>query len=129
MLQRFHKFHPGLVGAAIGLSAGVLYSVWWLGLKSADVGLTEAETKWLLVATVAVIVGFPILIGYFAYFAYTGLQMDSSKSAADGRLEYDCRNCLFPDIWILTVNCCRIQRSDLHLNGDNVGTDRRLRCN
>lgn len=83
MLQRFHKFHPGLVGAAIGLSVGVLYSIWWLGLRSADVGLDESETKWLLVATVAMIVGFPILIGYFAYFAYPGLQVDPTKSAVD----------------------------------------------
>lgn len=83
MLHKLHKFHPGLVGAAAGFSMGALYSTWWLGLKSVGVGLSDAETMWLLVVTVVVIVCFPLLMTYFAYYSYRGLQTDPTKSASD----------------------------------------------
>ena len=83
MLHKLHKFHPGLVGAAAGFGMGALYSTWWLGLKSADVGLSDAETMWLLVVTVVVIVCFPLVMTYFAYYSYRGLQTDASKSTSD----------------------------------------------
>ena len=83
MLHKLHKFHPGLVGAAAGFSMGALYSSWWLGLNSADVGISDAETMWLLAVTVAVIVCFPLLMTYFAYYSYRGLKTDPTKSASD----------------------------------------------
>jgi len=83
MLHKLHKYHPGLVGAAAGLSMGALYSTWWLGWKPAHVGLSDAAAMWLLVVTVAVIVCFPLLMTYFAYYSYRGLQTDASKSASD----------------------------------------------
>ena len=83
MLHKLHKVHPGLVGAVAGFSTGALYSTWWLGLKTADVGLRDAETIWLSVVTVVVIVCFPLLMTYFAYYSYRGLQTDPAKSAID----------------------------------------------
>jgi hypothetical protein len=83
VLHKLHKFHPGLVGAAAGFGTGALYSIWWLGWKPADVGLSDAEAMWLLVVTVAVIVCFPLLMTYFAYYSVRSLQTDLTKSASD----------------------------------------------
>jgi len=83
VLHKLHKFHPGLVGAAAGFGMGALYSTWWLGLKSIDVGLSDAAAMWLLAVTVAVIVCFPLLMTYFAYYSYRGLKTDPTKSASD----------------------------------------------
>ena len=83
MLHKLYKFHPGLVGAAVGFFTGARYSMWWFGSKSAEVGLSGAETICLLVATTTVIICFPMLLIYFAFYSYQGLQIDPRKSASD----------------------------------------------
>ena len=83
MLRKLYQFHPGLVGAAAGFTTGALYSMWWFDSKVAGAVLSDAETGWLLVATVTVIVCFPLLMAYFAYYSYLGLQTSSIKSASD----------------------------------------------
>jgi len=83
MLHKLYQFHPGLVGAVVGFTTGALYSMWWFDSKSAGAVLSDAETAWLLLSTVAVVVCFPLLMAYFAYFSYLGLQTTSTKSASD----------------------------------------------
>lgn len=82
MLQKLFKFHPGLVGAVAGFSSGALFSTLWIGLESAGAGLNETESAWLAVVTVVVLYCLPLLMGYFAYYSYAGLQTDSTKSAS-----------------------------------------------
>ena len=83
MIHKLYILHPGLVGAAVGFFMGARYSMWWFGSNSAEVGLSGAKTIWLLVATSAVIICFPMLLIYFAFYSYQGLQTDPRKSASD----------------------------------------------
>ena len=97
MLHKLHKFHPGLVGAAVGFSMGALYSTWWLGLKSVDVGLSDAKTMWLLVVTVVVIVCFPLLMTYdLLCLLFVSRLTNEPNQICKRFMEHDCRDRLFP---------------------------------
>ena len=83
MLREMYKIHPGLVGAAAGLLAGARYSMWWFGAKTAETGLSDAESIWFLVATTSVFICFPMIFIYFVNSAYLGLRTNASSSKAD----------------------------------------------